>query len=283
MKKVDETVSSTTVITKGEYNMIQATIEDLLLAGAHFGHLTRRWNPKMKKYIFMERNGIHIIDLKKTHELLEEAANAIGKIIEDGKNILFIGTKKQAKEVVKTHAQRCGMYHVTERWLGGMLTNFVTIRKSIKRYNAILKMETDGTFESLQKKERLILSREKEKLEKILSGIVSMNKLPGAIYIVDIKKEHIAVDEAKKLGIPIFAIVDTNCDPDIVDFPIPSNDDAVKSIELITNVIATAVVYAKQNIDAKKMKEDELIELNKSARKDETAKTNAEDKPESIN
>jgi small subunit ribosomal protein S2 len=263
--------------------MIQATIEDLLLAGAHFGHLTRRWNPKMKKYIFMERNGIHIIDLKKTHELLEEAANAIGKIIEEGKTLLFIGTKKQAKEVVKTHAQRCGMYHVTERWLGGMLTNFVTIRKSIKRYNAILKMETDGTFESLQKKERLILSREKEKLEKILSGIVTMNKLPGAIFIVDIKKEHIAVDEAKKLGIPIFAVVDTNCDPDIVDYPIPSNDDAVKSIELITNVIATAVVYAKQNIDAKRMKEEELVEMNKSMRKNEQLKINDEKNTESIN
>lgn len=263
--------------------MIQATIEDLLLAGAHFGHLTRRWNPKMKKYIFMERNGIHIIDLKKTHELLEEAANAIGKIIEDGRNLLFIGTKKQAKEVVKTHAQRCGMYYITERWLGGMLTNFVTIRKSIKRLNTIVKMETDGTFESLQKKERLILSREKEKLEKILSGIVSMNKLPGAIFIVDIKKEHIAADEAKKLGIPIFAIVDTNCDPELVDYPIPSNDDAVKSIELITNVIATAVVEAKQNIDAKRMKEQEFVELERSLKKNETAVTDNEQKADLIN
>lgn len=241
--------------------MYQATIEDLLLAGAHFGHLTRRWNPKMKKYIFMERNGIHIIDLKKTHELLNEACNAISRVIAEGKNILFIGTKKQAKEVIKNQATRAGMNYVTERWLGGMLTNFATIRKSIKRLNNIIKMETDGTFENLQKKERLMLTREKDKLEKILGGISNMNKLPGAIYLIDVKKEHIAVDEARKLNIPIYAIVDTNCDPDLIDYPIPSNDDAVKSIELITMVIADAIIEAKNNSEMKRLAaEDEAAE-----------------------
>ncbi len=248
--------------------MIQATIEDLLLSGAHFGHLTRRWNPKMKKYIFMERNGIHIIDLKKTHELLIEASNAIGRIAAEGRNILFIGTKKQAKEVVKNEATRCGMNYVTERWLGGMLTNFATIRKSIKRLNNINKMQTDGTFENYQKKERLIISREKEKLEKILGGISNMNKLPGAIYLIDVKKEHIAVDEAKKLNIPIYAIVDTNCDPELVDYPIPANDDAVKSIELITKVIADAIIESKQTADMKKMAHEETGNEPVSSEKD---------------
>jgi small subunit ribosomal protein S2 len=237
---------------------MRATIEDLLLAGAHFGHLTRRWNPKMKKYIFMERNGIHIIDLKKTHELLQDVCGASANLIAQGKNILFVGTKKQAKDVVKNEAVRCGMNYVTERWLGGMLTNFSTIRKSIKRLNTIIKMETDGTFDNLQKKERLILTREKEKLEKVLGGISTMNKLPGAVYIVDIKKEHIAVDEAKKLEIPIIAIVDTNCDPDLVNYPVPSNDDAVKSIELITRVIADAIIDARSNVEMKSRAEAEL-------------------------
>lgn len=231
--------------------MPNVTIEDLLLSGAHFGHLTRRWNPKMRKYIFMERNGIHIIDLKKTHELLTDALNSISKITMEGRTILFVGTKKQAKEVIKNEAERCGMPYVTERWLGGMLTNFATIRKSIKRYNNIIKMETDGTFESYQKKERLMLSREKEKLHKVLGGIIDMNKLPGAIYIIDIKKEHIAVDEARKLGIPIYAIVDTNCDPELVDFPIPANDDAVKSVELITRAVADAIIDAKNAVKSK--------------------------------
>jgi small subunit ribosomal protein S2 len=240
---------------------MQVTIEDLLLAGSHFGHLTRRWNPKMKKYIFMERNGIHIIDLKKTHELLKEACNAAANMVAEGRNILFVGTKKQAKDVIRNEALRCGMNYVTERWLGGMLTNFSTIRKSIKRLNAIIKMETDGTFDNIQKKERLILTREKEKLEKVLGGIATMTKLPGAVYIVDIKKEHIAVDEAKKLGIPIIAIVDTNCDPDLVDYPIPSNDDAVKSIELITRVLADAIIEAKNNLDMKSRAEIELARV----------------------
>ncbi len=239
--------------------MIQVTIEDLLLSGAHFGHLTRRWNPKMKKYIFMERNGIHIIDLKKTHELLMDASVSLANLIAEGRSVLFIGTKKQAKEVVKNEASRCGMNYVTERWLGGMLTNFATIRKSIKRLNSIIKMETDGTFEALQKKERLVLTREKEKLEKVLGGIATMNKLPGAIYLIDVKKEHIAVDEARKLGIQIYAIVDTNCDPELIDYPIPANDDAVKSIELITRVVADAIIEAKQTQNMKKMARDEEV------------------------
>jgi small subunit ribosomal protein S2 len=217
----------------------------------------------MKKYIFMERNGIHIIDLKKTHELLQEVQNSIARIVGEGRTILFIGTKKQAKEVIKNEASRSGMPYVTERWLGGMLTNFSTIRKSIKRYNNIVKMETDGTIENYQKKERLMLSREKDKLEKVLGGIVNMNKLPGAIYLIDVKKEHIAVDEARKLGIPIYAIVDTNCDPDLIDYPIPANDDAVKSIELITRAIADTIVETRQTVDAKRMQRDEEAQAEK--------------------
>ncbi len=251
--------------------MTDVTIEDLLLSGAHFGHLTRRWNPKMKRYIFMERNGIHIIDLKKTHELLIEARDAISRVVSEGRNILFIGTKKQAKEVIKNEASRCGMNYVTERWLGGMLTNFSTIRKSIKRLNGIIKMETDGTFENIQKKERLMLRREREKLEKILGGISTMNKLPGAIFLIDVKKEHIAVDEARKLGIPIFAIVDTNCDPELVDYPIPANDDAVKSVELITRVIADSVLDSRQSMEMKKMRREDEAPASSSAKTTEVA------------
>jgi len=211
----------------------------------------------MKKYIFMERNGIHIIDLKKTHELLSEAQNQVARLISEGRTVMFVGTKKQAKEVVRNEAGRCGMPFVTERWLGGMLTNFVTIRKSLKRYTNILKMENDGTIENYQKKERLMISREKEKLEKVLGGIVSMNKLPGAIFLIDVKKEHIAVDEARKLSIPIFAIVDTNCDPDLIDYPIPANDDAVKSIELITRAISDTILETKNAVEVRRMKRED--------------------------
>lgn len=239
--------------------MAKVSIEDLLLAGSHFGHLTRRWDPKMKKYIFMERNGIHIIDLKKTLELLEEAANSIARISSEGKRILFVGTKKQAKQIIKDEAQRCGAFYVSERWLGGMLTNFNTVRKSIKKLTNIQKMETDGTIEKFVKKERLILSRDREKLEKVLNGIVDMKQLPGAIFVVDIKKEHIAISEAKKLNIPVYAIVDTNCDPDLVDYPVPANDDAVKSIEIIIRTVADAVVEGGQL--AKIKKEDESEEM----------------------
>ncbi|MCX6154527.1 MAG: 30S ribosomal protein S2 [Candidatus Kapabacteria bacterium] len=217
------------------------TIEQLLESGAHFGHLTRRWNPKMEQFIFGERNGIHIIDLRKTQVLLDIAREAIHDIASQGKVILFIGTKHSAKKIVETETQRCKMNYVTERWLGGMLTNFSTIRKSIKRLATIDKMEVDGTFEKLTKKERLMHNRERERLRKFFGGIEDMTRLPSAIFIVDIKKEHIAVKEAKILGIPVIGIVDTNCDPGEVDFPIPANDDSVKTIELIVKVMADAI------------------------------------------
>ncbi len=222
--------------------MTEVTLQDLLAAGVHFGHLTRRWNPKMKKYIFMERNGIYIIDLKKTLKLLQRACEEITRIVREGDHVLFVGTKKQAKEIVQTEAERCGQFYVVERWLGGTLTNFVTIRKSIKRLKNLEKMATDGTYDKLTKKEILRLEREKSKLEKVLGGIRDMNRLPGALYVVDVKKELIAVNEARRLGIPVFAIVDTNADPDLVDFPIPGNDDAFKSINVITHAIADAVI-----------------------------------------
>jgi small subunit ribosomal protein S2 len=226
--------------------MQQVQIEDLLLAGSHFGHLTRRWNPKMKRYIFMERNGIHIIDLKKTLNLLEDACNTVTKLATQGKKILFVGTKKQAKAIIKEQAERCEAFYVCERWLGGMLTNFNTVRKSIKKLTNLQKMESDGTIDRFVKKERLIMSRDKDKLEKVLSGIVSMTKTPGALFVVDVKKEHIAIDEARKLNIPIISIVDTNCDPELCDFVVPANDDAVKSIEIITRAIADAYLEGLQ-------------------------------------
>jgi len=218
------------------------SIETLLAAGAHFGHLTRRWNPKMQKFIFGEKNGIHIIDLRKTQILLDYARKAALDYSAEGKIILMVGTKPQAKQIIEEVAQRCGAPYVTERWLGGMLTNFITIRKSIKRLNTIDKMETDGTFERLTKKERLLLNRERERLRKVFGGIENMTRLPGALYITDLKKEHIAVQEAKTLGIPIIAIVDTNTDPDLVDFPIPANDDSIKTLEVITNIIGDAIL-----------------------------------------
>jgi small subunit ribosomal protein S2 len=222
--------------------MPRVELTELLAAGSHFGHITRRWNPKMKPFIFMEKNGIHIIDLKKTQTYVEEACDAIANIATEGKGILFVGTKKQAKEIIETEAKRCGVYYVTERWLGGMLTNFSTIRKSVRRYTNIEKMETDGTFDNLLKKERLMLMREKDKLQRVLGGVVDMARLPGAVYIVDIKKDHLAVNEANKLNIPVFAIVDTNCDPDLVDYTMPANDDASRSIQLITSKFADAII-----------------------------------------
>jgi len=221
--------------------MPRIAIEELLRSGAHFGHLTSRWNPKMSSYIFMERNGIHIIDLKQTQAMLDQAADATARFASRGKKILFVGTKKQAQEVVRTEAQRAGMPYVTDRWLGGMLTNFQTIRKSIRRMETIQRQETDGTLAQLKKKERLMRRREREKLERVLGGIADMNRLPGALYVVDIRREHIAVSEARKLNIPVIALIDTNCDPDLVDFAVPANDDAMKSVALFTRVIADAV------------------------------------------
>jgi len=226
--------------------MPRVELEALLTAGAHFGHLTRRWNPKMKPYIFMERNGIHVIDLKKTQELLEAACNAVSNVAAQNKRVLFVATKKPARDVVRSEAVRCNVFYVTERWLGGMLTNFTTIRKSVKRLTNIEKMESDGTFDSVTKKERLFLTREREKLQNVLSGVVEMSRLPGLVFVVDVKKESIAVNEARRLGIPVAAIVDTNCDPELVDFPIPANDDALKSVQIITQAIADSVLEGAQ-------------------------------------
>ncbi len=227
-----------------------ASIEELLKAGAHFGHLTRRWNPKMREFIFMERNGIHILDLKKTQKHLQESLDEVGKIARSGKNILFVGTKKQAQDIIRSEAERCGMPYITDRWLGGMLTNFVTMKKSISRMEEIATMQQDGTYENITKKERLMLDREKEKLENVLSGISKMSKLPGAIFIVDIVKERIAVNEAIKLNIPIFALVDSNCDPDVPDHIIPANDDAAKSIQLIASNFADAIIEGSAEREA---------------------------------
>jgi small subunit ribosomal protein S2 len=231
--------------------MPRVEVAELLAAGCHFGHLTRRWNPKMRAYIFMERNGIHIIDLMKTRILLEEACNAIANIAAEGKRILFVGTKKQAKEVIREEAVRTGEFYVSERWLGGSLTNFTTIRKSVKRLTNIEKMESDGTFDKITKKEGLFLQREKEKLNNVLSGVVDMTRLPGALFVVDVKKEAIAVKEANRLNIPVFAIMDTNCDPDGIDYVIPANDDAIKSVQVITKAFADAVLEGKERSSAR--------------------------------
>ncbi len=221
--------------------MPRLQIEQLLRAGAHFGHLTSRWNPKMAPYIFMDRNGIHIIDLKQSQAMMEEAADAAARIAGRGRNVLFVGTKKQAQEIVRREAERAGMPYVTERWLGGMLTNFQTIRRSIRRMEDLKRQEEDGTTAQLKKKERLMRRRELEKLEKTLGGIADMGRLPGALFVVDTNREHIAVDEARKLDIPVIAMLDTNCDPDLVDFGVPANDDAMRSIELVTAAVADAI------------------------------------------
>lgn len=234
------------------------TQQDLLDAGVHFGHLTRKWNPKMAPFIFMEQNGIHIIDLKKTESKLEEAKAAAKNIAKSGRRILFVATKKQAKEIVAQEAQRAGMPYATERWLGGMLTNFQTVRKSIKRMQIIDRMATDGTFQRINKKERLMLDREKIKLAQVLGGIEDMTKLPGAIFIIDIKREHLAVSEAIRLGIPTFGLVDTNSDPTVVDFPIPGNDDASKSIQLIASEIADAILEGTAERKREKAAEEEV-------------------------
>jgi len=237
--------------------MPRVTLETLLAAGSHFGHLTRRWNPKMKEFIFMERNGIHIIDLKKTQTKIDNAFEGIKKIVEDGEDVLFVGTKKQAKEIVKAEAQRCGMYFVTDRWLGGTLTNFGTIKKSIKHMKNLEKMSTDGTFEKITKKEALHISREKDKMKKVLEGIEEMKRLPGAVFVVDTKKEQIAVKEARKLNIPIWAIVDTNSDPTIIDHPIPANDDAARSISIISRIMADAVLEGKVHLSETQREEEQ--------------------------
>ena len=224
--------------------MSAVTVKDLLEAGTHFGHQTKRWNPKMKRFILCPRNGIYIVDLNKTVENLDKFLNRIRDEVQKGGKVLFVGTKKQTKDCIKEEADRSGMPYVTERWLGGMLTNFQTIRQSVARLEKIEKMEADGTFEAITKKERLTLLKKKEKLETVLTGIRKMRRLPAVVFVVDTIKEHIAIDEAKRLGIPIGAIVDTNCDPDPIDYPIPGNDDAIKSVQLITKAVADMVVTA---------------------------------------
>ncbi len=222
------------------------SMKQLLEAGVHFGHQTRRWNPKMAEYIFTERNGIYIIDLQKTVKKVDEAYNFIKEVSASGKDILFVGTKKQAQESIESEALRANMYYVNQRWLGGMLTNFKTIRKRIERLNELEKMEENGTFEVLPKKEVIKLKGEMEKLEKNLGGIKNMNGAPGALFVVDPRKEKIAIQEAHILGIPIVAIVDTNCDPEEIDYPIPGNDDAIRAVKLLTSKIADAIIEARQ-------------------------------------
>jgi small subunit ribosomal protein S2 len=239
--------------------MINVTQEELLNAGVHFGHLKRKWNPKMAPYIFMERNGIHIIDLNKTHAKLEEAAAAVKQIAKSGKKILFVATKKQAKEIVAAAAKSVNMPYITERWPGGMLTNFATQRKSVKKMTSLDKMLSDGTVDNLSKNERLMMGRQKSKMEKLLGSIADLNRLPAALFIVDTVKEHIAVDEAINLGIPTLAINDTNSDPSLIDFPIPANDDASKSIELIMHIMVKSIEegLAERKVDKEQERERE--------------------------
>ena len=236
--------------------MAVVSMKQLLEAGVHFGHQTRRWNPKMAKYIFTERNGIYIIDLQKTVKKAEEAYSFVRSVAEEGKSVLFVGTKKQAQEAIKDEALKADMYFVNERWLGGMLTNFQTIQKRVNRLKELEAMEAEGVFEVLTKKEVQGLKHEMEKLEKYLGGIKDMDKLPGALFIVDPRKERIAVAEAHKLNIPIVAIIDTNCDPDEIDYPIPGNDDAIRAVRLLTGKIADAIIEGHQGEAAEAVAED---------------------------
>lgn len=240
---------------------MNVSVKDLLEAGVHFGHQTRRWNPKMKKYIFTARNGVYIIDLHKTLLSIQRASKKVREIIEKGGSILMVGTKKQAKDVIKEEAVRSGSFYVCERWLGGMMTNFQTIKQNIKRLKDIEKMAEDGTFEKLTKKERLVLTKQREKLNKYLSGIKDMYKLPDIVFVVDSKKERIAVAESNKLDIPVIGIIDTNSDPDPIDYPIAANDDSIKSISVITQEIAEAVIAGRQKAEAAEFEKQEKKEM----------------------
>ncbi len=246
--------------------MPKTTVQQLLDAGVHFGHLRRKWNPAMAPYIFMEKEGIHIIDLQKTQVKLEEAASALRSIAKSGRKILFVATKKQAKDIVSDQVKKINMPYVTERWPGGMLTNFPTIRKAVKKMSSIDRMATDGTFDNLSKREKLQVSRQRAKLEKNLGSIADLTRLPAAMFIVDISKEHIAVHEARRLNIPIFAMVDTNSDPNLVDFPIPANDDASKSISLILETICGSI---QEGLDERKMEREKEGDLPKGKSDDE--------------
>ena len=251
--------------------MAVVTMKSLLESGVHFGHQVKRWDPRMKKYIFAQRNGIHIIDLQKTIGAIKDSYEAVRKVVTSGKSVLFVGTKKQAQQAVQKEAERCGMYYVNNRWLGGMLTNFSTIKKSLQRLKKIEKMEIDGTFENLTKKEVSALQKEKVKLEKNLGGIKEMKELPGCIFIIDTHKEQIAVAEARRMGIPIIAVVDTNCNPEGIDYPIPGNDDAIRAISLFTSIIANAVIDSDNEAGLKileNLNDDEEI-ITDAANKDE--------------
>src|ERR1700752_3899236 len=253
--------------------------QQLLDAGVHFGHLKKKWNPKMLPYIFAEKKGIHIIDLNKTVECLQETAAVLKQIAKSGKKIMFVGTKKQAKDIVNECAKRVNMPFVTERWLGGMLTNFNTVRKSVKKMQSIEKMLGDGSFDSITKKERLTLSRDKDKMEKVLGGIAQLGRVPAALFIVDIGHEHIALAEAKRLNITTFGVVDTNCDPNKVDFAIPANDDATKSIAIITNYITAAV--AEGLAERQAAKDDDTEEMTDDEKERKAARMEAEAQAES--
>ncbi len=249
--------------------MSVVAMKQLLEAGVHFGHQTRRWDPRMAPYIFTARNGIYIIDLQKTAKKIDEAYAVLKSIIDEGKTVIFVGTKKQAQDCVKEEAERCGMYYVNQRWLGGMLTNFDTIRKRVDRMKKLEAMETDGTFDVLPKKEVIILKKEMEKLEKNLGGIREMTELPGAMFVVDPKKERIAILEARKLGIPVIGLVDTNCNPEDVDYVIPGNDDAIRAIKLIAEAMANAVIESKQG----ESMQEETSEVDDSADSKEAEET----------
>ena len=250
--------------------MSVVAMKQLLEAGVHFGHQTRRWDPRMAEYIFQARNGIHIIDLQKTSKKLDEAYAFIKEQAEEGKTILFVGTKKQAQECVKEAAEKSGMFYVNERWLGGTLTNFKTIRKRIERLAELEKMQEDGTFEVLPKKEVILLKKEMDKLEKNLGGIKEMTQIPDVIFVVDPKKEHIAVQEARKLNIPLVGLVDTNCDPNDVDYVIPGNDDAIRAVKLVTDVLANAVIEGKQG-ESLEAEEEQQVEESEEPSMEEVA------------
>jgi small subunit ribosomal protein S2 len=258
------------------------TMKSLLESGVHFGHQTKRWNPKMARFIFSERNGIHIIDLQKTSACIVEAYEAVRTQVKQGKTILFVGTKKQAQQTIESEAKRCGMPYINNRWLGGMLTNFTTIKKSINRLKKLEKEEVDGTFESYTKKEIALHLKEKAKLEKNLGGIKEMKELPGAIFIIDTKKEAIAVAEAKRLGIPVIAVVDTNCDPTHIDFPIPGNDDAIRAISLFVEIIANAVVDADKEVGIEIIETLPEIESDKKSVEESQEKVESDEEEEVV-
>ena len=251
--------------------MAVVTMKNLLESGVHFGHQVKRWDPRMKKYIFAERNGIHIIDLQKTIAAIKDGYDEVRRVVASNKSILFVGTKKQAQQAVQKEAERCGMFYVNNRWLGGMLTNFSTIKKSLQRLKKIEKMEIDRTFENLTKKEIAGLQKEKAKLEKNLGGIKEMKELPGAVFIIDTHKEQLAVAEARRMGIPIIAVVDTNCNPEGIDYPIPGNDDAIRAISLFTSIIANAVIESDNEAGLKileNLNDDEEV-VTDASKKDE--------------